>query len=146
MINRTVLFGNLVADPEVRYTKTGKAIANMRIAYNEASSKDQETLYMSVDVWDKQGETCGKVLKKGSGVIVEGRLKADSYTDKEGKKVVKTLIVADRVNFVPKFEKLTANSESSKAAKPESKPVQNKSQNDEVESAGTVGDDEDIPF
>jgi single stranded DNA-binding protein len=118
----------------------------MRIAYNEASSKDQETLYMSVDVWDKQGETCGKVLKKGSGVIVEGRLKADSYTDKEGKKVVKTLIVADRVNFVPKFEKLTANSESSKAAKPESKPVQNKSQNDEVESAGTVGDDEDIPF
>lgn len=146
MINRTVLFGNLVADPEVRYTKTGKAIANMRIAYNETSSKDQETLYMSVDVWDKQGETCGKVLKKGSGVIVEGRLKADSYTDKEGKKVVKTFIVADRVNFVPKFEKLTANSESSKAAKPESKPVQNKSQNDEVESAGTVGDDEDIPF
>lgn len=146
MINRTVLFGNLVADPEVRYTKTGKAIANMRIAYNETSSKDQETLYMSVDVWDKQGETCGKVLKKGSGVIVEGRLKADSYTDKEGKKVVKTFIVADRVNFVPKFEKLTANSESSKATKPESKPVQNKSQNDEVESAGTVGDDEDIPF
>jgi single-strand DNA-binding protein len=146
MINRTILFGNLVADPEVRYTKTGKAIANMRIAYNEASSKDQETLYMSVDVWDKQGETCGKILKKGSGVIVEGRLKADSYTDKEGKKVMKTFIVADRVNFVPKFEKLTSNSESSKATKPESKPVENKSQNDEVESAGTVGDEDDIPF
>jgi|694.fasta_scaffold55046_2 single-strand DNA-binding protein len=146
MINRTILFGNLVADPEVRYTKTGKAIANMRIAYNEASSKDQETLYMSVDVWDKQGETCGKILKKGSGVIVEGRLKADSYTDKEGKKVMKTFIVADRVNFVPKFEKLTSNSESSKASKPESKPVENKSQNDEVESAGAVGDEDDIPF
>jgi single-strand DNA-binding protein len=146
MINRTILFGNLVADPEVRYTKTGKAIANMRIAYNEASSKDQETLYMSVDVWDKQGETCGKILKKGSGVIVEGRLKADSYTDKEGKKVMKTFIVADRVNFVPKFEKLTSNSESSKATKPESKPVENKSQNDEVESAGAVGDEDDIPF
>jgi single-strand DNA-binding protein len=146
MINRTILFGNLVADPEVRYTKTGKAIANMRIAYNEASSKDQETLYMSVDVWDKQGETCGKILKKGSGVIVEGRLKADSYTDKEGKKVMKTFIVADRVNFVPKFEKLTSNSESSKASKPESKPVENKSQNYEVESAGAVGDEDDIPF
>jgi single-strand DNA-binding protein len=146
MINRTILFGNLVADPEVRYTKTGKAIANMRIAYNEASSKDQETLYMSVDVWDKQGETCGKILKKGSGVIVEGRLKADSYTDKEGKKVMKTFIVADRVNFVPKFEKLTSNSESSKATKPESKPVENKSQNDEVESVGAVGDEDDIPF
>jgi single stranded DNA-binding protein len=118
----------------------------MRIAYNEASSKDQETLYMSVDVWDKQGETCGKILKKGSGVIVEGRLKADSYTDKEGKKVMKTFIVADRVNFVPKFEKLTSNSESSKATKPESKPVENKSQNDEVESAGAVGDEDDIPF
>ncbi len=146
MINRTVLFGNLVADPEVRYTKTGKCIANFRIAYNEASSKDQETLYISVDVWDEQGETCGKVLKKGSGVIVEGRLKADSYTDKEGKKVMKMVIVADRVNFVPKFEKLTANSESPKAAKSETKPARNTAPENEAGPLSTVGDDEDIPF
>ena len=142
MINRTILFGNLVADPEVRYTKTGKCIANFRIAYNESSSKDQETLYMSVDVWDKQGETCGKVLKKGSGVIVEGRLKADSYTDKEGKKVTKIVIVADRVNFVPRFEKLNAESAPAKTAKTESKPVQQ-----EVAAQGSdESGDEDIPF
>lgn len=145
MINRTILFGNLVADPEVRYTKTGKAIANMRIAYNEASSKDQETLYMSVDVWDKQGETCGKILKKGSGVIVEGRLKADSYTDKEGKKVMKTFIVADRVNFVPKFEKSTSNSESSKASSP-AKASSSSSAPVASEPVLVQGDEDDIPF
>lgn len=142
MINRTVLFGNLVADPEVRYTKTGKCIANFRIAYNEASSKDQETLYISVDVWDKQGETCGKVLKKGSGVIVEGRLKADSYTDKEGKKVTKMVIVADRVNFVPRFEKTSSGSEAKAPTKGENPPAQ-KSTPEDV-SGETDGDD--IPF
>lgn len=145
MINRTILFGNLVADPEVRYTKTGKCIANFRIAYNEASSKEQETLYMSVDVWDKQGETCGKVLKKGAGVIVEGRLKADSYTDKEGKKVTKIVIVADRVNFVPRFEKMTANVETPKTSKSETKPASNKT-SDEVGPLSDVADDDDIPF
>lgn len=143
MINRTVLFGHVVADPELRYTKTGKAICSLRIAYNEASKKDQETLYMNVDVWDKQGETCGKALKKGSGIIVEGRLCVDSYTNKEGQKVSKIFITADRVNFVPRFEKLSSEDKpatSKKEAAPQKQAV----------AASEGGSDEvggeDIPF
>ena len=63
MINKVILAGYLVADPEVRQTNTGKTITSLRMAYNE---KNRDTLYINVDVWDKQGETCGRVLKKGS--------------------------------------------------------------------------------
>lgn len=152
MINRTTLFGYLVADPETRYTKTGKAICSLRIAYNETN---KDTLFMSVDVWDKQAEICGKVLKKGSNVIVDGRLCCDSYENKDGQKVNKIFITADRVNFVPRFAQSSSESkpsspEQAKAkTKTESAPKQ-KAQKVTVpeegeESSNDEGGD-DIPF
>ena len=102
MINKVILAGYLVADPEVRNTKTGKTITSLRMAYNEVN---RDTLYINVDVWDKQGETCGRVLKKGSNIAVDGRLQVDNYENKDGVKVSKIFITADRVNFLPRFEK-----------------------------------------
>jgi single stranded DNA-binding protein len=110
---------------------------------------------MSVDVWDKQAEICGKVLKKGSNVIVDGRLCCDSYENKDGQKVNKIFITADRVNFVPRFaqsssESKPASPEQAKAkAKTESAPKQ-KAQKVTVpeegeESSNDEGGD-DIPF
>jgi single-strand DNA-binding protein len=146
MVNRTIIYGFLVADPEARYTKTGKCICNLRIAHRE-NFKDEtkEPLYMSVDVWDKQGETCAKNLKKGSSVIVEGRLAADTYENKEGKKTTKTFIVADRVNFVPRFEKSENSSYTGtkeKTAAP--KKVVATVDEDQPATGGEEGDD--IPF
>lgn len=145
MVNKTILYGFLVADPEARYTKTGKCVCNLRIAHRE-NFKDEtkEPLYMSVDVWDKQGETCAKNLKKGSSVIVEGRLASDSYENKEGKKTTKTFIVADRVNFVPRFEK-SEKTEGSPAPKTAPKKVAATVEEEEPTTGGEDGGD-DIPF
>lgn len=141
MINRTILSGNLVSDPETRYTKTGKCITSFRIAHNETKDK---TIFISVDVWDKEGETCAKVLKKGSNVIVDGRLHDDSYTNKEGQKVSKTSIVADRVTFAFKNEKTGGEQTDTKASPAKASP---KPATQEVDEPVVVqGDDDDIPF
>jgi single-strand DNA-binding protein len=134
MINRVILSGNLVADPESRFTKTGKNITSFRIAHNESKDK---SIYFSVDVWDREGETCAKVLKKGSRVIVDGRLRDDSYTNKEGVKVSKTSITADRVTFAFDGSKPATERSENAAAKPA--PVKRT-------ASETEEGDEDIPF
>jgi single-strand DNA-binding protein len=141
MINRILLSGNLVSDPESRYTKTGKCITSFRIAHNETKDK---TIFISVDVWDKEGETCAKVLKKGSNVIVDGRLHDDSYTNKEGQKVSKTSIVADRVTFAFKSEK--TGGEQTAAKTPPAKAASKPAVQEADEPVAVQGDEDDIPF
>ena len=145
MVNKTILYGFLVADPEARYTKSGKCICSLRIAHKENYKDDsKEPLYISVDVWEKQGETCAKVLKKGSSVIVDGRLSSDSYQNKEGQKVTKTIIVADKVSFVPRFEKSEKTDSSAKAPAPKKVTA---NINEEEPSTGSEGEEaDDIPF
>jgi len=147
MVNRTIIYGFLVADPEARYTKTGKCICNLRIAHRE-NYKDEtkEPLYMGVDVWDKQGEICAKNLKKGSSVIVEGRLAADTYENKEGKKTTKTFIVADRVNFVPRFEKSEKSESYSGTKEKTAAPKKTVAAVDEDQPATGGEEGDDIPF
>ena len=140
MINKVILAGYLVADPEVRNTKTGKTITSLRMAYNEVN---RDTLYINVDVWDKQGETCGRVLKKGSNIAVDGRLQVDNYENKDGVKVSKIFITADRVNFLPRFEK--TNKEVSETENQES-PAPQKTSKSNPKDSSPVGADDDIPF
>ena len=147
MVNKTILYGFLVADPEARYTKTGKCVCNLRIAHRENyKDENKDPLYMSVDVWDKQGEICAKNLKKGSSVIVDGRLATDTYENKEGKKTTKTFIVADRVNFVPRFEK-SEKTESAPVKKEKAVAPKKIAATVEEEEPATGGEDgDDIPF
>lgn len=147
MVNKTILYGFLVADPEARYTKTGKCVCNLRIAHRE-NFKDEtkEPLYMSVDVWDKQGETCAKNLKKGSSVIVDGRLATDTYENKEGKKTTKTFIIADRVNFVPRFEKSEKSEKTEGSPVPKTAPKKVAATVEEEEPATGGEEGDDIPF
>ena len=140
MINKVILAGYLVADPEVRHTKTGKTITSLRMAYNE---QNRDTLYINVDVWDKQGETCGRVLKKGSNIAVDGRLQVDNYENKDGVKVSKIFITADRVNFLPRFEK--TNKEVSETENQES-PAPQKTSKSKPQDSSPVGADDEIPF
>lgn len=87
-VNKVILIGNLGADPEVRYTQSGQAVCNLRIATNE-SWKDKEgqrqerTEWHAVTVWGNSGEACGKHLSKGSQVYVEGRIQSREY-EKDG--------------------------------------------------------------
>ena len=87
--NRAIIAGNLTKDPEVRYTVNKRAFARFGVAVNSrwknANGELQEnTEYINVVAWGPLGETCGKYLKKGSPVLVEGRISTSSYEAKDG--------------------------------------------------------------
>lgn len=107
MVNKVLLIGNLGKDPEVRYTSGGQAVANLRIATSrswtdkQSGQRKEETEWHDVEVWGKQAEQCGEFLSKGRQVYVEGRLKTDTWDDKQtGQKRSRVKVVADTVRFI----------------------------------------------
>lgn len=105
-LNKVLLIGNLTQDPELRRIPSGTAVTTLRMAVNESfrsKSGDnvERTLFLDVDVWDRQAETCAQYLRKGSPAFVEGRLQMDEWTDKEsGNKRSRLKVRADRVQFL----------------------------------------------
>ena len=98
------LIGNLVADPELRFTSTGQAVVNFRVAstpryFDRQSSewKDGESLFLSCNVWRQYAENVSESLTKGMRVIVVGRLKQRSWETREGEKRTVMEIEADEV-------------------------------------------------
>lgn len=102
--NRVILLGNLTKDPEVRYTPSGLAVGDLRLAVSrkfktaEGENRD-ETCFVGVTVWGRQAETCTEYLSKGSPVLIEGRLKYDEW-EKDGQKHNRITVVAERVQFL----------------------------------------------
>lgn len=105
-LNKVFLMGNLTFDPEVRRTPNGTSVVDLRLAIkrvwtDKSSQRHDDVTYLDVTVWGASAENCGKYLKKGSGVHVEGSLKVDSWEDKNsGEKRTKLKVVADRVQFL----------------------------------------------
>ncbi len=98
-VNKVILIGNLGADPELRYTPGGRAVANFRMATSRSwntkdGEKKEETEWHRIVAWDKLAEIIGEYLKKGSPVYVEGRLQTRSWEDQSGVKRYSTEIVA----------------------------------------------------
>ena len=88
-INKCILVGNLGEDPQLRYTGTGTAVCNMRLATNESykgadGNMVDKTQWHNVVAWSRLAEICGEYLKKGSQVYFEGSLQTRSYDDKDG--------------------------------------------------------------
>ncbi len=89
--NKVVLVGNLTRDPELRYTPKGTAIARIGLAINrtwrdpETNATKEEVTFIDIDAWGKQAETIAQYVKKGRPLLVEGRLKLDSWEDKNTK-------------------------------------------------------------
>lgn len=106
-LNKVMLIGNLTRDPEVRYTPSGKAVADISLAINrvwnnDAGQKQEETTFVDVTLWGRQAELAQQYLTKGRGVYIEGRLQMDSWDDKEtGKKRTKLKVVGDNLQFLP---------------------------------------------
>jgi single-strand DNA-binding protein len=96
--------GNLVDDPQLRYTPTGQAVANFRIAstprWQDRQSgewKDGDSLFLSCNVWRQAAENVAESLQRGMRVIVQGRLRQRSYETKEGEKRTVYEIEVDEV-------------------------------------------------
>lgn len=104
MINKAILIGNLGADPEVRYTQTGTAVANFNLATTETWTKDgnkeEKTEWHRIVAFGRLGEICGEYLSKGSKVYVEGRIQTRQWDDKDGNKRYTTEIVAREMKIL----------------------------------------------
>ena len=86
MINKAIFVGRLTKDPEMRYTKNGKAVTSFSIAVSE-KFKDQETTeFIDCVTWNKLAEICGEYLKKGALVYVEGKHKTERWETDKGEK------------------------------------------------------------
>ncbi len=101
-LNRVMLMGNLGADPELRFTQSGQAVLNMRLATTESyvdreGQRKERTEWHSVVLWGKRAEALGKFLTKGSSMLVEGSLRYSSYDGKDGIKRYKTEINARNI-------------------------------------------------
>ena len=106
-MNKVFLSGNLTRDPEVRYTQSGKAYARMGIAvnrpYSSKNTEGQPTVdFFNMTSWSKQAEFCQRYLKKGSSVIVEGRIENNNYEDKNGVKHYDVAVNVERIEFAGK--------------------------------------------
>ena len=105
-LNKVFLIGNLTRDPELRVTPKGTAICTFGIAVNrqfkdESGATRDETTFVDIEAWGKQGELVSKYLTKGSLAMVEGRLKLDQWEDKtSGQKRSKIKVVLDNVQFL----------------------------------------------
>ncbi len=105
-LNKVFIIGNLTRDPELRVTPKGTAICQFGIAVNrqfkdESGATRDETTFIDVEAWGKQGELVSKYLSKGSLAMVEGRLKLDQWEDKQsGQKRSKLKVVLDNVQFL----------------------------------------------
>jgi single-strand DNA-binding protein len=104
--NRVILVGNLTRDPELRYTPKGMAIAKIGLAVNrtwrnEAGETKEDVTFVDVDAFGRQAETLAQYMKKGSPLLVEGRLKLDQWYDKQtGQKRSKLGVVVEGFQFL----------------------------------------------
>ena len=102
-LNKVMLIGNLTRDPEIKYTPKGTAVAQIGLAVNrvwsnDAGEKQEETTFVDVELWGRQAEIAGEYLRKGRPVFIEGRLKLDSWDDKQtGAKRSKMKVVGEQL-------------------------------------------------
>lgn len=102
-LNIVKIKGNLTRAPELKHTTSGKVVCDIAVVYNRVYAKNgkkaAEVSYFDIEVWGVTAENCGKYLKKGNGVIVEGRLKQDRW-EKDGKPQSRVKIMASNVQFL----------------------------------------------
>jgi single-strand DNA-binding protein len=140
-LNKVLLIGNLTRPPELRYTPSGTAVADLRLAVNrnystQSGEKREEVCFLTVVVWGKQAESCGEYLDKGSQVFVEGRLQTRDWEGKDGQKRTSTEVVAERVQFMSR----------TKGAGGGAAPAPAAAYAEEPSHAGGGGGDDDVPF
>jgi single-strand DNA-binding protein len=98
--NRITIVGYCGRDPELRYTPTGNAVCKLSVATSEKRRDEESTTWFRISVWGKQGELCNEYLRKGSQVYVEGRVRVEEYTDRDGGRRYSLEVTATDVQFL----------------------------------------------
>lgn len=144
-LNKAMVIGNLTRDPEVRSLPSGVKVASFSVATNRVwkdknGAKQENVDYHNVVVFGKQADIVSQYMKKGSSILVEGRMQTRSWEDQGGQKKYRTEIIADRIQFGPRKE-----GASSFASGP-SEPQDEKKALDTIEYPEEEINPEDIPF
>lgn len=100
-MNKVILIGRLVADPDIRHTQSGKCVASYRLAVDRAFKSDghPEADFINCVAWGKSGEFCQRYLHKGMKIAIEGRIQTGSYTKDDGTKVYTTDVIVEHHEF-----------------------------------------------
>lgn len=140
MVNKVILIGNLGADPEIRFTASGSAVANLRLATSETwtgkdGQKQEHTEWHRIVAFGRLAEICRDYLNKGSRIYIEGRIQTRSWEDQTGNKRYTTEIVAREMKMLsPKG----ASGGGQQISYDDIEPV--------AEPAGPPPTDDDVPF
>jgi single-strand DNA-binding protein len=141
MLNKYMAIGNLTQNPNSKevgdYSVTTFGVAINDVVYKN-KEKTKQVTFIDVETWGKQAENCSKYLEKGKRVLLEGKLKMNSW-EKDGKKFNKLFVVADRVTFMG--SESPPDGESQKVS-----PKKEAKNQEEVESSGYDDTMDDIPF
>lgn len=108
-LNRAIIIGNLTRDPEIKALPSGVKVASFSVATNRVwkdknGVKQENVDYHNVVVFGRQADIVGQYMKKGSSILVEGRMQTRSWDDASGSKKYRTEIIADRIQFGPRKE------------------------------------------
>lgn len=109
-MNKVIILGRLTANPEIRYTQAGKAVASLTIAVNRGFGSDSAD-FINCVAWEKSAEIIGNNLSKGSQVLVEGRIQNRSYENNQGEKRFITEVVINNIEFVGSKKKNETNTD-----------------------------------
>jgi len=140
-MNKVILSGNLGSDPELRYTPSGTAVANVSLATNERwtdrnGEKQEHTEWHKLVFWDKLATVVNDYLHKGSKILVEGKIRTNSWEDQQsGEKRYRQEIVVTQMEFLDTRSERAADSDRDYGQEPE--PTNNQ---------GGYEEDDDLPF
>jgi len=151
-LNKAILIGNLTRDPELRSTTTGIKVCSFSLATNRVwkdknGVRQESADYHNVVVFGRQAETVAQYMKKGSSILVEGRMQTRSWDDKtSGEKKYRTEVVADRTQFGPKGTSSGGGSGAGGAGPSQASAPSDSGEVDAIEYPEEDINPEDIPF
>lgn len=154
-VNKVILVGHLGSDPEVRYLDGGAVVAKFNIATsepytNKSGERVEQTEWHRIELWDRLAQVAEKFLKKGNQVYVEGRIRTDNWTDKEGQQRSGVTIRANTLTLLGSANREGAGEGSGNTSfqnRPANPPSATPKQHDPIApSMASSSDDDDLPF
>jgi len=148
-VNKTILLGNLTRDPDLRYTKSGTAVAEFGLALNrkhrnKEGERVEEVTFVDVTLWGRVAEVADKYLSKGRLAFIEGRLHLDQWTDREsGQKRQRLKVIGENLQLMPGGDRGGDRSHAVAG-----RPAQGGTSPGDADPGQAVGndDDDEIPF
>jgi len=148
--NKVILIGNLTRDPELRYTPKGVAIAKIGLAVNRSwrdsasGELKEEVTFVDIDAFGKQAETLGQYMKKGSPLMVEGRLRLDTWEDKQtNQKRSKLGVVLESFQFLDSRSNREPGNPDAPRSRPAASPA---APTAPAEGGEAPAEEDDVPF